>query len=369
MTNEEPTTTRLEAAPKLGRRGFLKRAGVAGATLPIAAGLVVSACYEDPTGSKSAPVDFKQPTPNPNAAPAGGATQAAYKTIDEAHFKGIENFLKNQATPLTKGKGNQPLPFTMDGDVKVFNLTVDNVDWELTPGVTEKAFGYNQMIPGPVIRATEGDKIRVIVKNNLTESHGVHWHGVQVPNKQDGVPYLTQDPILPGATWTYEFQLRNSGTHMYHAHHNAMDQMGRGLLGAFIIEPKDRSKLPKYDREVIMISNDTLLGFTLNGKGFPATDAIVAKKGERILFRWMNEGMMMHPWHVHGLVMDVFARDGYPLASPFKCDTLDVAPGTRWDSIIEMNEPGVWAMHCHILSHAESHDGYFGMTTAVVVTE
>ncbi len=368
--------TKLEtpAGSQFSRRRFLKKAGVAGAILPIATGMVVSACYEDPTGSKSAPAEFRQPAAvggAPSTSPDQGVKASAddWKKIDADHKKGVEDFLKNQATPLTKGKGNQLLPFTLDGNVKVFNLTADEVDWEVEPGRVEKARGYNKMVPGPVIRATEGDTIRVIVKNNLIESHGVHWHGVTVPNKMDGVPFLTQDPILPGGTWTYEFTLRNSGSHMYHAHHNSMDQMNRGLLGAFIIDPKDKSTLPKFDKEVLMISNDTLLGFTLNGKGFPATDAIVVKKGERLLLRFMNEGMMIHPWHLHGLVMQVYARDGFALANPFKCDTIDVAPGTRWDAIVEATEPGVWAFHCHVLSHAESPAGFFGMVTAVVVTE
>jgi FtsP/CotA-like multicopper oxidase with cupredoxin domain len=359
----------------MGRRRFLKGAGVAGATIPIAGGLVISSCYQDPNAKKTESAATSAPasaTGGSGAAPAPAPAAAQgpdWKKIDADHKKGVEDFLKNQQTPLTKGKGNQPLPFTMDGNVKVFQLTADEVDWEIEPGRTEKARGYNKMIPGPILRATEGDRIRVVVKNNLTESHGVHWHGVTVPNNMDGVPFVTQDPILPGASWTYEFTLRNWGTHMYHAHHNSMDQMNRGLLGAFIIDPKDSSVYPKHDKEVIMISNDTLLGFTLNGKAFPATDAIVVKKGERILLRWMNEGMMMHPWHVHGLVMNVFARDGFLLQAPFKCDTLDVSPGTRWDAYIEATEPGVWALHCHILSHAESPAGFFGMVTAIVVTE
>ena len=117
----------------------------------------------------------------------------------------------------------------------------------------------------------------------------MHWHGIYVPNAMDGVPYLTQDPIKPGASFVYEFTLRNQGSHMYHSHHNSADQVNRGLLGAFIILPKDPAAYPKYDREFILIMNDLLLGFTINGKGFPATDALVAKKGERVLVRWMNE--------------------------------------------------------------------------------
>jgi FtsP/CotA-like multicopper oxidase with cupredoxin domain len=289
--------------------------------------------------------------------------------IDNDHKKAITDFLANQKTPLTKGKGNLPLEPTVENGVKVWNLTVDEIDWETVPGKVEKVRAYNKMVPGPILRATEGDKVRVNFKNNLTESTTVHWHGITVPNSQDGVGFLTQDPIRPGGTWSYEFTLRNSGSHMYHSHHNSMDQVNRGLLGAFIVDPKDKASYPKYDREFVMVLNDSLLGFTINGKGFPATDALVVKKGERVLVRWLNEGMMNHPMHLHGMPMQVFAQDGYALAAPYKCDTLDVPPGNRFDTIIEATEPGAWAFHCHILSHAESPAGLFGLVTALVVTE
>src|SRR5262249_21317729 len=151
---------------------------------------------------------------------------------------------------------------------------------------------YNKMVPGPVLRATEGDRVRIIVTNNLKESTTIHWHGLIVPNNQDGVPFINQDPIKPGATYTYEFPLRNSGTHMYHSHHNSLDQVNRGLLGAFIVDPKDASTYPAHDREYIMVLNDLSLGFTINGKSFPATEALTAKLGERVLIRFLNEGVM-----------------------------------------------------------------------------
>lgn len=79
---------------------------------------------------------------------------------------------------------------------------------------------------------------------------------------------------------------------------------------------------------------------------------------------------MMHPWHLHGMPMRVVARDGYPLgAAAFTCDTLGVNPGERWDVVVECDEPGAWAFHCHILPHAEGIDGMFGMVTALVVQE
>jgi FtsP/CotA-like multicopper oxidase with cupredoxin domain len=143
--------------------------------------------------------------------------------------------------------------------------------------------------------------------------------------------------------------------------------VNRGLLGAFIIDPKDAASYPKYDREYIMVLNDLNLGFTINGKGFPATEALTAKKGERVLIRFLNEGVMNHPMHLHGMPMQIVAKDGWPLTPPQMCDTIDVAPGNRYDAIVEATETGTWVFHCHILSHAEGPQGMFGLVTAMIV--
>jgi FtsP/CotA-like multicopper oxidase with cupredoxin domain len=262
----------------------------------------------------------------------------------------------------------QPLKPTLDNGVKVFNLTIDEINQhidELQPPVA--ALGYNGQWPGPTIRVTQGDRVRAIFKNNLKETTGVHFHGVQFTDFfQDGVPFVTQKPISPGASYTYEFTASDAGSLMYHSHHNATDQVGRGLLGALIVDPKVDPI--KYDREYIWISNDELGGFTINGHGFPATVPILAALGETVRVRFMNEGIMMHPWHLHGNVMKVVARDGRPLGTAaFECDTLGVNPGERYDVLISAKTLGVWAFHCHILPHVEGTNGMFGMVNTLVV--
>jgi FtsP/CotA-like multicopper oxidase with cupredoxin domain len=304
---------------------------------------------------------------------SGGEPVAATQTgptpeeIDAHHQEVIQAFLRNQEAPITKGAGNQPLEPTVENGVKTFRISSDEVDWEVTPGKVIAARGFNRAIPGPILRATEGERVRIVVTNNLKESTAVHWHGLYVPNNMDGVAFINQDPIKPGASFTYEFTLRNPGTHMYHSHHNSLDQVNRGLLGAFIVEPRDSSAYPAYDREYIMVLNDLNLGFTINGKGFPATEALTAKLGERVLLRFLNEGVMNHPMHLHGMPMQVFAKDGWPINPPQMCDTIDVAPGNRYDAIIEATEPGTWAFHCHVLSHAEAPSGMFGLVTVLSV--
>jgi hypothetical protein len=273
-----------------------------------------------------------------------------------------------------------PLKPTTDGDVKVYDLTVDEIEQKVDEKSAPKpAVGYNKAWPGPTIRATEGDKLRVNFKNNLKETTGVHFHGIEFDSFfMDGVPFVTQKPIAPGESFTYEFTAKPAGSMMYHSHHNATDQVGRGLLAAFIIDPKGDPDPKKayekkygvgYDREYTWISNDTGgFGFTINGHGFPAVVPVLAAVGENVLIRFMNEGIMMHPWHSHGYRMRVVARDGAPLGSAaFECDTLGVNPGERWDAVITADRPGIWAFHCHILPHVEGLDGMFGMVSTLIV--
>jgi FtsP/CotA-like multicopper oxidase with cupredoxin domain len=269
----------------------------------------------------------------------------------------------------TEGIGGVPLEFRMEDGVRVFEITCKDVEWEVIPGKKESAHTYNGIVPGPEIRVVEGEPVRVIVKNEMDQSTSVHWHGQRIVNSMDGVPFITQPPIKPGETFIYEFTPGPFGSHMYHSHHNATEQVSRGMLGALIVEPKDKSVEPAFDIDYTFIMNDGLGGFTINGKGFPATAPISARVGQRVRIRFMNEGQMAHPFHLHGLTYEVFARDGYILPQPFRCDTINVAPGERWDAIVVADNPGVWAFHCHILSHVEGSKGMFGMVTVLIVEE
>lgn len=346
----------------LSRRKFLKGASL-GVGLPVV-GTVLAACGATaPTAQQptAMPTDHAM---TPEAQTSGGGMTA--DEMDAHHEAGVKAFLAGKETTT---KGNQVLAPKMDGDVKVFELTSSVIQWEYVKGQKAEAWAYNEQVPGPLIRVTEGDKVRVVITNKLPESTAIHFHGVLVPNNMDGVPFITQPPIKPGASFTYEFTVRNSGSHMYHSHHNSTKQVGKGQLGAFIVDPKDKSKDVAYDVEHIMILNDQLGGFTINGKGFPATEPVVAKKGQKLRIRYMNEGQLIHPMHLHGLPQLVIAKDGWPVPQPYMCDTLNVAPGERWDVLVDCTEPGAWAFHCHILSHAEGDNGMFGMVTALVIQE
>jgi FtsP/CotA-like multicopper oxidase with cupredoxin domain len=292
--------------------------------------------------------------------------RAAADAMDAMHEKGIKAF-----PAKTSGAGNQLFAPTVVNRVKVYELTARATKWEVAPGQMVAAMAFNGQVPGPQIRVREGDRVRVVLRNELDQSTAIHFHGLELPIDQDGVPFITQPPVKPGESYTYEFTVPegNAGSHMYHSHHNAAMQVGLGLLGAFIVEPRRPRKIEKVDHDYVMILNDGAHGYTLNGKGFPATEPLTAKLGEKVRIRFMNEGMMIHPMHLHGMHMTVIDKDGWAQPQPWKCDTLNVAPGERWDVIVNCNNPGTWAFHCHILPHAETEHGMFGMVTALVVAK
>jgi manganese oxidase len=280
----------------------------------------------------------------------------------------------SDSRPEIRGvQGLQPLSHEMDGEVKVFRLTAEKIRWETKEGTLVDAMAYNRMVPGPVIRVTEGDRVRIIVTNRMDEPHTTHWHGLFVPNNMDGVPGISQEPIAPGDSFAYEFVAQPAGTRLYHSHFNAMTQEGRGLYGMFIIEERNPPAVRRADREEIMLLADGM-GYVINGKEFPMTEPIRMKKGERVRVRMANLGSMYHPMHLHGGYMTVIAKDGFPVAQPQDMVTISIAPGETWDVILAPQFGGTWIWHCHVLAHATGPKDADGNETAagmigVVVVE
>ena len=289
--------------------------------------------------------------------------------LDGAHRGVVQAFLTGLPAK-TAGLGGQPLTPTIENGIPIFDLTAKVVQWEVSPGRKIEAWTYNGTVPGPEIRVKQGQRVQVRIKNNLPESTSIHWHGLEMAdNKQDGVTFVTQDPITPGSTYIYDLTPINCGSHMYHSHHAADAQVPLGLLGAFIVDCTT-TPVPAFaahDKEYTEILSDGPMGFSINGKGFPATSPIVAKVGEKTLVRFMNEGLIIHPMHLHGHRMTVVAKDGNFLPLPYEVDTINVAPGERYDVVVTSLYPGAWAFHCHILTHAESDKGLHGMTTVWAV--
>jgi FtsP/CotA-like multicopper oxidase with cupredoxin domain len=270
----------------------------------------------------------------------------------------------------TAGVGAQVLAPTVLADgTKEFDLTASIVRWEVEPGKFVDAWTYNAAVPGPTLMVNPRDKVKVVIKNNLPESTAIHFHGLITPNSQDGVPEITQPPIKPGETFTYAFTAQATpAVGMYHSHQDAVKQVPNGLAGAFLVgEEPIPAGITIAQTQIMMLNDAGTLGFSLNGKSFPATAPIVAKLGDWFVVHYMNEGQSVHPMHLHGFAQRVIAKDGYPVPQPYDADTILVGPGERYTVLVHADQAGVWAWHCHILSHAENDTGMFGMVTALIV--
>lgn len=275
-------------------------------------------------------------------------------------------------TPVVTPNGST-LPWKMVDGVKEFHLAVEEIEWEVAPGMKIKAWGYNGSTPGPTIETVEGDRVRIYVTNKLPELTAVHWHGIILPSGMDGVTGLTQKGIPPGETFKYEFTLKQHGTQMYHSHGDEMTQMGLGTMGFFIIHPKKPEQ--KIDRDYAIFLNEWFVPpgaerpnpnimtdfniFTFNSRAFPGTAPLVAQTGDRVRIRIGNVGQEDHPIHIHGHSFKVVATDGgdIPESAQWPETTVLVAPGQTRDFEFIANA-GDWALHCHRRHHPMNAMGH-----------
>ncbi|MFZ5537223.1 MAG: multicopper oxidase family protein [Pseudomonadota bacterium] len=277
------------------------------------------------------------------------------------------------------------LPFRMNRGVKEFHLVAEPVVRELAPGMNARLWGYNGQSPGPTIEAVEGDRVRLFVTNRLPEVTSIHWHGQRLPNGMDGVAGLTQPPIPPGKTYVYEFTLRRSGTFMYHPHADEMVQMAMGMMGMFIVHPKNPDFM-RVDRDFCFLLNaydidpgsytprvNTMLDFnlwTFNSRVFPGIDPLVCRRGDRVRIRVGNLTMTNHPIHLHGHEFEVTGTDGGWTRPEARWPevTVDVAVGQMRAIEFDATEEGDWAFHCHKSHHTMNAMGH-GVPTMIGVDQ
>jgi FtsP/CotA-like multicopper oxidase with cupredoxin domain len=286
-------------------------------------------------------------------------------------------------TAPTSGPDYQPvatlngwtMPWRQNGEWKEFHLVAEPVVRELAPGMKANLWGYNGQSPGPTIEAVEGDKVRIFVTNRLPEHTTVHWHGMLVPNGMDGVGGLTQPQIKPGKTFVYEFVLKKSGTFMYHPHADEMIQMAMGMMGFFVVHPRD-PKLMRVDRDFVFLMSSydidpgaylpkvmTMTDFNLwtwNTRVFPGIDPLVVRRGDRVRVRIGNLTMTNHPIHMHGYAFEVTGTDGgwIPASARIPEVTTDVPVGAMRAYEFVADEPGDWAIHCHKSHHTMNAMGH-----------
>ena len=299
-----------------------------------------------------------------------------YEALDQAMMDSMAAFPAE-----TEGTGNVPLePEILEDGTKRFELTASIVEWEVEPGKFVDAWAYNGMVPGPWMKVDLGDEVQVHIQNDLPMGTDIHWHGVRTPNSMDGVAPITQELVRADEDFLYEFTAVKKAVGMYHAHHHGQMQVPNGLLGVFQIGDVDLPRgrtisgtaIPadlEVAQEIPMVLNDAgVIGLSLNGKSFPATEPYAVNNGDWILVHYLNEGMQTHPMHQHQFPQLVVAKDGIPLDNPYFADTVNVSPGERYSVLLQADDPGTWVWHCHILNHVEREEGMFGMVTALVVS-
>lgn len=321
-------TGRAPGGARLGRREFLRLAGVGAGVVALgAAGYVVAERRQETTAVA--------PAVAPRAASTGRIREYA----------------------LVAGPANVDL-----GDRQI------------------ATWGYNGGVPGPEIRLVAGDTLRATVRNALPQETTIHWHGIPLPNAMDGVPGVTQPAIRPGETFTYEFAVPVAGTYMYHSH--AGLQLDRGLYGALIVEAPDEPL--RYDREFVLVLDDWLDGlpgtpedtyralvaggdrmggmggmggmmggaaappdvvyprYLVNGRAAGAPLELAVRRGETIRLRIINPASAtIFRVALAGHRLTVTHADGQPV-EPVEVDALRIGMGERYDVLVRADNPGVW---------------------------
>jgi FtsP/CotA-like multicopper oxidase with cupredoxin domain len=298
--------------------------------------------------------------------------RAAVPMAPDQPIKGKTSFAGVQ--PVITPNGST-LPWTMKNGVKEFHLIAEPVEREFAPGMTVKCWGYNGQTPGPTIEAVEGDRVRMLVTNRLPEHTTIHWHGILLPNGMDGVGGLNQSHIKPGETYAYEFTLRQHGTFMYHPHADEMVQMAVGMMGMFVVHPR-QSDEPSVDRDFAIMLHEWAVHpgtyrpdpavmldfnmFTFNSRVFPGIAPLIVKTGDRVRIRLGNLSMDEHPIHIHGHNFWVTATDGgkIPPSARWPETTVLVPVGATRDIEFVADNPGDWAFHCHKSHHTMNAMGH-----------
>lgn len=351
-----------EETPEAAHAGFSRRdvlaksaAGLAGGALLL--GARVAHAQADVPGAKR---------PREGSAADVGGQHASQRALPPGR-----NYL-----PVTVPNGSK-LPWKVVGGVKVFHMVAEEVEHEFAPGLKATCWGYNGQVHGPTIEVVEGDRVRFYVTNRLPAPTTVHWHGILLPNGMDGVGGLNQKAIRPGETFKYEFTIRQAaGTGMYHSHHDEMTQMALGMTGLFIIHPR-RPRGPRIDRDFAIMLHEWRIDagtrrpnpnemtdfnvLTMNAKAFPGTEPLVVQKGQRVRIRLGNlSAMDHHPIHLHGYQFLITETDGgtIPKSAQWPETTVVVPVGSTRTIEFVADEPGDWAMHCHMTHHVMNQMGH-----------
>ncbi|WP_409346818.1 multicopper oxidase family protein [Paenibacillus sp. MBLB4367] len=315
-------------------------------------------------------------------------------------MSGMDHSSMNMGTPSPNGEqaDTTRTDRTPVWEGRTFSLTAKTSNQEIAPGHTLPVWTFNNSVPGPELRVKQGENVQIVLKNELKEPATIHWHGVPVPNAMDGIPGVTQNAVQPGETFTYAFKAEVPGTYWYHSHQDSVNQVDRGMYGAFIVEPKNGAK-PDRDYTLMLDewrSADTTMSgggagagmsgmngmdhskmnmggakssagesenaaaeaghdmsmydlYTINGKSGPSISELPVKKGETVRLRLINAGYLTHRIHLHGHDYRITAADGQSLNNPglLRDSVVEIAPGERYDIEFVADNPGRWLIEDH----------------------
>jgi FtsP/CotA-like multicopper oxidase with cupredoxin domain len=243
-------------------------------------------------------------------------------------------------------------------ELREYYLTAKEEDYPIYENKSAKMYLYNSQLPGETIRAKVGDTVRVTLKNDLPEETTIHWHGMQVENSMDGVPGVTQEAVMPGETYIYEFKVENPGIYWYHPHYNTAHQIEMGLYGSLIVD--DKEEVIETDKDIVLMLDDVRLGndyqitqgtygmdlmhgrsgnvFLINGK---SQFNFEAKKGDLVRLRLINpSNARVYNFGIEDHELLVIGHDIGLLENPYKTDIITISPGERYDVLVYVKNLG-----------------------------
>jgi FtsP/CotA-like multicopper oxidase with cupredoxin domain len=278
--------------------------------------------------------------------------------------------------------------------VREIHLFVKRAACEVAPGVSVDCLTYNGKMPGPIIRAGEGEAVRVVLHNQSDVATSLSFQGLLLPQNVAGLPRKGSGLVEPGQTYAYQFVAKQPGTYWYHPQINHADQKGLGLAGALVIDGAGQTK--SYDRELVVIlgsmrvraaqsaasrlpasarpalvsTSGTTGGanyFLFNGKSAPAIPAVELHEGERVRLRVINAGQIAIPLSLSGHRFEVVAVNGSDQLEPHTFrDTVTLNPSDRYDLEFTANNPGVWSLSSELFDQSTTEGRFPGGIACVV---
>ncbi len=340
--------------PKLSRRKLLGGAAGAAAALPLLHETVPHQGAHDMLASA--------------AGHGGGAGHGSHGVADAAHRGATHSGTIGSVDPAVNGFDPHRILRDFDGGrvrreggrtVREFEVVAEDREIEVAPGVKFAAWAYNGRVPGPTLRATEGDRVRITFVNASSHPHTMHFHGIHSA-RHDGVPQIAPGNIEPGGSFTYEFDAEPFGIHLYHCHSVPLaDHIAKGLYGAFVIDPK--AGRPDAD-ELMMVLNgfDTNFDrgneiYAVNTVAFAYHDRpIQVKRDELVRIYLVNitEFDLLNSFHVHANFFDWYPT-GTKLEARDFTDTVILGQGERGIAEIRFPFPGKYMFHAHVSEFAD----------------